>query len=119
MGASERKARAPKRTSRSKTVLSLEWRAWITKNLARGATVESLEGALVGSASGLLALVFAQAITWGIATWRLNLRWHPFWVSSLAVVAATTLITVGVGLAVSLPVLRRRPADYLRTHDGR
>ena len=76
--------------------------------------VFALEGALVGLASGLLALVFAQAITWGIATWRLNLRWHPFWASSVAVVALTTLITVGVGLAASLPVLRRRPADYLR-----
>lgn len=73
-----------------------------------------LEGALVGLASGLLALVFAQAVTWGIATWRLDLRWHPFWASSLAVVLATTLVTVGVGLAASLPVLRRRPADFLR-----
>jgi putative ABC transport system permease protein len=77
--------------------------------------VFALEGALVGLASGVLALVFAQAITWGVATWRLNLRWHPFWVSSLAAVALTTLITVGVGLAASLPVLRRRPADFLRS----
>ncbi len=80
--------------------------------------VFALEGALVGLASGVLALVFAQAITWGIATWRLNLRWHPFLSSSLAVVALTTLITIGVGLAASLPVLRRRPADFLRTSDG-
>jgi putative ABC transport system permease protein len=79
--------------------------------------VFALEGALVGLASGLLALAFAQAITWGIATWRLNLRWHPFWASSVAVVALTTLITVGVGLAASLPVLRRRPADFLRSAD--
>ncbi len=97
--------------------------------------VFALEGALVGLASGVLALAFAQAITWGIATWRLNLRWHPFWArallavrltwrltcagtvwaSSAAVVALTTLVTVGVGLAVSLPVLRRRPADFLRS----
>jgi len=81
--------------------------------------VFTFEGALVGLASGLLALVFAQAVTWGIATWRLNLRWHPFWASSLTVVAATTLITIGVGLAASLPVLRRRPADFLRYDDGR
>jgi putative ABC transport system permease protein len=81
--------------------------------------VFALEGALVGLASGLLALVFAQAITWALATRRLNLRWHPFWSSSLAVVALTTLIIIGVGLAVSLPVLRRRPADYLRDRDGR
>ena len=79
--------------------------------------VFALEGALVGLASGLLALVFAQAITWGIATWRLNLRWHPFWASSLAVVARRPSITVGVGLAASLPVLRRRPADFLRSAD--
>jgi len=81
--------------------------------------VFTLEGALVGLASGCLALGFAQAITWGLATWRLNLRWHPFWLWSLAVVAATTIITIGVGLAASLPVLRRRPADYLRADDGR
>ncbi len=74
-----------------------------------------LEGAIVGLASGILALAFAQAITWGIATWRLNLRWHPFWASSLAVVAATILVIVAVGLAASLPVLRRRPADFLRS----
>jgi len=77
--------------------------------------VFALEGALVGLASALLSLVFAQAITWGIATWRLKLIWHPFWCLSLAVVALTTLITVGVGLAASLPVLRHRPADFLRS----
>ena len=80
--------------------------------------VFTLEGVLIGLASGVLALVFAQAITWGIATWRLNLRWHPFWAPSLAAVAVTTLITVGVGLAASLPVLRRRPADFLRSTEG-
>lgn len=79
--------------------------------------VFALEGTLIGLSSGLLALAFAQAASWGLATWRLDLRWHPFWGSSLAAIALTTLITVGVGLAASLPVLRRRPADYLRGVD--
>jgi putative ABC transport system permease protein len=76
--------------------------------------VFALEGALIGVGSGLLALVFAQAITWGIATWQLDLRWYPFWGESLAAVAAMALVTVAAGLAASLPVLRRKPADYLR-----
>ncbi len=79
--------------------------------------VFALEGTLIGLSSGLLALVFAQAITWGIGTWRLDLRWQPFWGASLSAVMVTTLITVGVGLAASLPALRRRPADYLRTSE--
>ena len=77
--------------------------------------VFALEGLLVGLASGSLALVFAQAITWGVLTWKLDLRWEPFWGGSLAAVAALVLITVAAGLAASLPVLRRRPADYLRS----
>jgi putative ABC transport system permease protein len=76
--------------------------------------VFALEGAIIGVGSGLLALVFAQAITWGIATWQLDLRWYPFWGESLAAVAAMALVTVAAGLAASLPVLRRKPADYLR-----
>jgi putative ABC transport system permease protein len=81
--------------------------------------VFAYEGLLVGLASGLLALGFAEAITWAIATWKLELRWEPFLGASLAAVAALTLLTVAVGLAASLPVLRRRPAEYLRgAEDG-
>lgn len=55
MGASERSRRAlrarraPERGARSdqRNVLSLEWREWITENLARGATTDALERALV------------------------------------------------------------------------
>jgi hypothetical protein len=42
-----RAERTKKRASPPRTVLSLEWRAWVTKNLARGATAEALEAALV------------------------------------------------------------------------
>lgn len=45
--ASERRPGATKPRSPQKAVLSLEWRAWITKNLARGAAADALEGALV------------------------------------------------------------------------
>ncbi len=60
MAASDRRKRATRRTSREGRVLSLEWRAWITKNLARGSTEAAI--ALALKHAGVPAPVARRAV---------------------------------------------------------
>lgn len=79
--------------------------------------VFTLEGTLLGLASGALALLFSQGITWVIAVWKLDIPYHPYWMRSLAAIGAVTALTVLAGLAASGRVLRQRPAEHLRERE--
>jgi putative ABC transport system permease protein len=79
--------------------------------------VFTLEGTLLGLASGALALLFSQGITWSIAAWQLDIPYRPYWLQSLVAVSAVTALTVLVGLAASRRVLRERPAHHLRERE--
>jgi putative ABC transport system permease protein len=79
--------------------------------------VFTLEGTLLGLASGALALLFSQGITWSIAAWQLDIPYRPYWLQSFSAVSAVTALTVVVCLAASRRVLRERPAHHLRERE--
>jgi len=72
------------------------------------------ESLLLGLISSLLALFLAQAGSWLICRYGLDLRYRPFLGVSLVTAAAATVLIVAVGLAASLPILRSKPASFLR-----
>jgi putative ABC transport system permease protein len=79
--------------------------------------VFTFEGIILGTLSGFLALLFSQGITWGIASWQLDIPYRPYWGQSLVAVVAVTTLTVAVGLAASRKILRQRPAEHLRERE--
>lgn len=76
--------------------------------------VFALENLLIGFISSLLALGMAQAGAFWVCTAKLNIDYRPFAISSLAMVAATLLLVVVVGLAASRSIMEKRPVTYLR-----
>ncbi len=76
--------------------------------------VFALENLLIGLISGTLALAMAQAGALWVCTVRLNIDYHGYGLSSLALVAMTTVLVVAVGLSASRSILEKRPVAYLR-----
>jgi len=76
-------------------------------------TVESL---ILGGASALFALAIAQVAGWVVCRNVFALSYSPFATESAILVVATTLLVVAVGVGATLPVLRQRPAPFLREH---
>jgi putative ABC transport system permease protein len=74
-------------------------------------TIESL---VLGLISGLLALVFSQVGSWVICWKAFDLSYRPFIGTSLFLVVATALLVLAVGVGASLPILRQKPAAFLR-----
>jgi putative ABC transport system permease protein len=72
------------------------------------------EGLFLGLSSGLLALAFSQTAAWFICWKVLELAYRPFFGLCIMLVIAMTVIVMAVGLAASVPVLRKRPAAFLR-----
>ena len=61
-----------------------------------------------------IALAVGAGGGWYIATQLLTLEWAPDWGVVLATLGIGTLITLGLGLAGSIPALAARPARALR-----
>jgi putative ABC transport system permease protein len=76
--------------------------------------VFALENLLIGSFSGLTALVMAHAGAFWVCTVRLDIvyQWHLF--PSMVLALATVMIVVAVGLAASRSIMEKRPVTYLR-----
>ena len=77
-------------------------------------TAQAIEYALLALVLALVALAVGGGAGWFVVRHVLDLPWAP----DLRVVAATlataSAVTLGVGLAASLPALRARPATALR-----
>jgi ABC-type antimicrobial peptide transport system permease subunit len=80
--------------------------------------VFTLEGALVGFGSGALALLFAQGMSWGIASFQFDIGYRPCWTMSILAVSAVAVLTILTSLGASGKILRRRPAEFLREREG-
>ena len=76
--------------------------------------VFAAESLLLGLVSGSTALVIAQVGSLIICRRVLDLDYHPYPGTSLWLLLATALLVLGVGMAASVPVLRQKPAAFLR-----
>jgi len=78
------------------------------------ATVFAAESLVLGLASGGIAMVIAQAGSWAICQKGLDLEYHPYPATSLCLLLVTSVLVLAVGLGASLPILRHKPAGFLR-----
>ncbi|HEY0623217.1 ABC transporter permease [Sphingomonas sp.] len=75
---------------------------------------QALEYALLALMLAALALALGTLAAWYVITGVFEFRWAPDWVAILATLGAGALLTLGIGLLGSLPVLSVRPAQALR-----
>jgi putative ABC transport system permease protein len=75
---------------------------------------QAAEYALLAGVVSLIALIFGSAVGWYVVTQVLELAWAPDWTIVLATLAGGAVLTLGLGLAGSLPALAARPARALR-----
>jgi putative ABC transport system permease protein len=72
------------------------------------------ENLCLGLVSAVSALILAQAGSWAICRFALDVIYQPFAGISLLMALATTLLIIAVGLGASLSILRVKPALFLR-----
>lgn len=76
--------------------------------------VQAIEYLLLSTVLGLLALALGTAAGWFVVVRVLKLTWAPDWSVIGATLVASCVVTLGIGLLGTLPVLRSRPALALR-----
>ena len=76
--------------------------------------VFGVEGMFIGLASAAIALALAQTTGWIVCTYALDVDFHPFINTSLVMALLTMLMVVVVGLVAAIPILRHKPAAFLR-----
>jgi putative ABC transport system permease protein len=76
--------------------------------------VFAAENLCLALASAFSALILAQAGSWIVCRFVLEVTYRPFVATSLLMVLATTLLVITVGLWASLSILRQKPALFLR-----
>jgi putative ABC transport system permease protein len=76
--------------------------------------VFAYESIFEGTAGALLAAAVSQAGSWALAVKVLDIPYKPFPGASLALCAAALLLVVLAGAAASIPVLKKKPAEFLR-----
>jgi putative ABC transport system permease protein len=84
---------------------------------ARGRFVLAVFGAeslLIGLASAGIALALAQTANWIVCTYALEIAYKPFAGTSVMMALSTMLMVVVVGLGAAVPILRQKPAAFLR-----
>jgi putative ABC transport system permease protein len=75
---------------------------------------QALEYALLALMLAALALGLGTLAAWYVITGVFEFRWAPDWSVVLATLGIGSLLTLGIGLLGSLPVLSVRPAQALR-----
>ncbi len=77
--------------------------------------VQALEYALLSLSLSAVALAVGAGAGWVVVTRVLQLTWAPDWMVVAVTLAASCMVTLGIGLTGSIPVLRARPAQSLRS----
>ncbi|TPG54063.1 ABC transporter permease [Sphingomonas glacialis] len=75
---------------------------------------QALEYAVLSLVLVVVALAMGSAAGWYVVTQVFKIGWAPRWDVVGATLAAAVALTLGTGLAGSLPALRARPASALR-----
>ena len=78
--------------------------------------VFSLENIFLGSASAVGGLALAHLISWVVCTRYFDIPYAGYATASLAGLLFGVLTVLAVGLGASQTIMRRRPAQFLRTH---
>jgi putative ABC transport system permease protein len=78
------------------------------------ATMLLLEYGVLGAIAGAVGAIGAVALSWGIATYALDLPWEPTPVLTMGGIAITAVLVGIIGLVASLDVLRHKPLATLR-----
>lgn len=73
-----------------------------------------LENFLLALLSGGCAIVVAQAGSWGLCHFLLDIAYDPNWLPSLLMLGLTVCLVVSLGLLSSLSILRQKPIRFLR-----
>jgi putative ABC transport system permease protein len=76
--------------------------------------VFGVEGLLIGLASAVSAVAIAQTTSWIVCTYAFEVAYTPFINTSLLMALSTMLLVVVVGLGAAIPILRHKPAAFLR-----
>lgn len=75
---------------------------------------QALEYGLLAAILALVALALGSAAAWFVIVQVFDFGWAPDWPIVLATLAGGALLTLGIGLAGSIPLLSVRPARALR-----
>ena len=76
---------------------------------------QAIEYAALSTILALVALTIGAGAGWYVVTQVFEIGWAPRWDIVAATLATAAMLTLGAGIAGSLPALRARPADALRT----
>jgi putative ABC transport system permease protein len=76
--------------------------------------VFALENLLLGGLSSLLALIMAQSGAYWICRIKLDIDYQPFWAAAAAMIAATLLLVLVVGMTASWSIMEQKPVRILR-----
>jgi putative ABC transport system permease protein len=72
------------------------------------------ENMLLGLFSSLFGVILAQAGSWALCHFLLDIPYHPQVPGSLFLIAVTVLLVIAVGLLSSITIVRQKPALFLR-----
>ncbi|MET3435598.1 FtsX-like permease family protein [Sphingomonas sp. 1185] len=75
---------------------------------------QAIEYALLAGIVGLVALLLGVGGGWFVVTRLFQFEWLPDWTVILATLAIGAVVTIGIGILGTLPVLRARPSAALR-----
>jgi hypothetical protein len=60
-------------------------------------------------------LLLAHLVSWGVCTLYFDIDYQPYPAPSLAGLAVAMLVVMAVGLGASRGIMRRKPAQFLRS----
>jgi putative ABC transport system permease protein len=75
---------------------------------------QALEYGLLAMMLALVALALGSGAAWFVIVQIFDFTWSPDWLVVLATLGGGALLTLGIGLAGSIPLLSVRPATALR-----
>jgi putative ABC transport system permease protein len=76
---------------------------------------QAIEYALLASLLAAIALALGLLAGWVVIVQLFKFGWAPDWPTVLLTLAGGAILTLGIGLLGSLPLLSARPAQALRT----
>jgi len=76
------------------------------------------EHLLLSLLSSILAVVLAQAGSWGLCRYLFDISYSPHLVVSCTLVLITSILVIAVGIVSSIGIIRQKPAAILREQNG-